>query len=77
MRARHETANKIIKQFSALSEIFRHNLDVHSDFVYAAVVITQISIEMGEPLFQVGYENMAWVVECKFVGEIGLYKEQQ
>ena len=59
VRARHETANKRIKQFSALSGIFRHNLNAHSDFVYAAVVITQISIEMGEPLFQVGYENMA------------------
>ena len=60
VRARHETVNKRIKQFSSLSGIFRHDLDLHSDFVYAACVITQISIEMGEPLFQVeDYNNMA------------------
>lgn len=57
VRARHETANKRIKQFAALSGIFRHDLKHHSDFVFAAAVITQIVIEMGEPLFQVEYRN--------------------
>ena len=59
MRARHETVNKRIKQFSSLAGIFRHDLDAHSDFVYAACVITQIALEMGEPLFKVEYNNMA------------------
>lgn len=59
VRARHETVNKRIKQLSSLSGIFRHDLDAHSDFVYAACVLTQISISMGEPLFQVEYNEMA------------------
>ena len=58
VRARHETANKIIKQFSSLAAIFRHDLFKHSDFVHVSVVLTQICIEMGEPLFQVDYNNM-------------------
>ena len=58
VRARHETVNKRIKQFASLSSIFRHDLVKHSDFVYASVVLTQICIEMGEPLFQVDYNNM-------------------
>ena len=57
VRARHETVNKRIKQFASISGIFRHSLKHHLDFVHAAVVITQIVIESGEPLFQVEYEN--------------------
>lgn len=57
--ARHKIEKKKIKHFSSLSGIFRHNLEWHSGFVFAAMVITQISIEMSEPLFQVEYNNMA------------------
>ena len=59
MRATHETVNKRIKQLSSLAGIFRHDLDAHSGFVYAACFITHISLEMGEPLFKVEYNNVA------------------
>lgn len=57
VRARQETANKRIKQFASISGIFRHDLKNHSNFVFAAVVLTQLSIEIGQPLFQVDYDN--------------------
>ena len=53
VRARQETAHKRFKQFGALNGIFRHALEKHSDFVYAAATISQIVFEMGEPLFQI------------------------
>ena len=49
VRARHETANKRIKHFGSLTNVFRHKLVRHSDFLYAAIVLTQICFDMGEP----------------------------
>ena len=58
VRARHETANKRIKQFGALSGVFRHDLCKHSTVFLAAVLVTQISIESGETLFTIdGYDD--------------------
>ena len=55
VRARHETVNKRFKQFSALSHVFRHELEKHKSVFEAVAVITQIAIGNGEPLYQVQY----------------------
>ena len=56
--ARHKTVNKRFKQFGALSEVFRHDMTKHSTIFYAVALLTQLSIEDGEPLFQVeGYDD--------------------
>ena len=56
--ARHETVNKRIKQFGALAGIFRHDLLKHSTVFHAVALLTQLSIEDGEPLFNVeGYDD--------------------
>ena len=52
VRARHETVNKRLKQFGALSSIFRHNISKHAVVFDTAVVLTQISFNRGEKLFQ-------------------------
>ena len=58
VRARHETANKRIKQFAALSGVFRHDLCKHSTVFLAIVLATQIAIEEGESLFEIeGYHD--------------------
>ena len=56
-RARQETARKRMKQFGSLSGIFCHDLDLHSNFVYAVATLTQIIFEMDEPLFDVEYNS--------------------
>ena len=38
VRARHETVNKRITQFSSLAGIFRHDLDAHSDLCMLLVL---------------------------------------
>ena len=54
VRARHETANKCLKQeFGALSSVFWHDLSKHSTVVRSSVVFTQLAINRGEKLFDV------------------------
>ena len=60
VRARHETVNARFKTFKALSERFRHPVSLidmgkHQLVFMAVAIITQISIENGEPLFEVTY----------------------
>ena len=56
VRARQETVNKRLKQFQCLVQPFRHyDFDKHSQLVRAVAVVTQLSIQNGEPLFKVEY----------------------
>jgi hypothetical protein len=52
-RARHETFNGRLKNFSVLSEMFRHGHKKHKCVFEAVCVITQYEIENGHPLFDV------------------------
>ena len=56
-RSRHETANKRIKQFSVISGVFRHDVDLHGLCFHAVANITQLAIRRNEPLFQVDYDD--------------------
>jgi hypothetical protein len=56
-RSRHETANKRFKIFEILRTRFRHELEKHSSCFRAVVVITQLSIEHGAPLYSVNYSD--------------------
>lgn len=53
IRSRHETVNKRIKDFSILSQVYRHKLIDHCHVFRAVVVLTQLAIENGEPLFEI------------------------
>lgn len=50
--SRYETVNKRLKQFSELSQNFRHELFLHSVCFYAVVNITYLLLEK-DPLFEV------------------------
>ena len=53
--ARHETVNRRIKQFRCMGSKFRHDLHLHPRFFHAVVNLCQLTIENGEPLFQVDF----------------------
>ena len=55
VRARHETMNNRLKNWSILSNSFRHPVEKHLLVFNSIAVITQLSIENGRPLFQVEY----------------------
>lgn len=57
VRGRHETVNKRFKQWGILERVFRHDLSKHQDAMYAVGVLTELSLEMGEPLFNVNYKE--------------------
>lgn len=41
-RARHEHVNQRLKEFSALQQVFRHDINKHATVFLAAAVITQL-----------------------------------
>ncbi len=57
VRSRHETCNKRFKQWKILKEVYRHNVADHGSVFRSIAVLTQISFQKGEPLFQVNYHN--------------------
>lgn len=63
VRNRHETVNKRFKQWAILEQPFRHDVINHRDVFSAVVVITQLAIENGEPLFDVHYDDFDFEVE--------------
>ena len=52
VRARHEAANKRIKQFNVVSHRFRHRLSLHGYCFHACAIITQLLILDGEHIFE-------------------------
>lgn len=52
-RARHESFNSRIKNFSCLRERFRHKEHKHKICFEAVCVICQYQLELGSPLFDV------------------------
>ena len=52
-RARQETVNGRLKNWGCLTQIFRHDRNKHHLVAKAALVMTQLSIANGNPLFQV------------------------
>jgi hypothetical protein len=55
IRARHETLNRRLKKWGIISQVFHHDIRRHGDVFRACTVITQLTIEHGEPLFAVEY----------------------
>jgi hypothetical protein len=58
-RNRQETVNKRFKNWGILKQVFRHQekLVEHADIFRAVAVITQLSINEGERLFECGYRD--------------------
>ena len=57
VRMRHETMNRQLKQWRCLKGVWRHDIEKHSIAFRAVVVMTQLAIANGEPLFQVEYSD--------------------
>ena len=51
--SRHETFNGRMKNFDCLAEVFRHGIEKHQQCFDAVVVICQLQLENGSPLFNV------------------------
>ena len=59
LRDRHETINKLLKEFGCLQHRFRHDVNDHGMFFSAVAVIVQITIARGERVpFKINYKTM-------------------
>ena len=55
VRGRQEHVNKRFKQWQILHRVFRHDVQKHQPVFMAIAVITEVTLENGEPLFQIAY----------------------
>lgn len=53
VRQRHERYNGVLKEFDCLMNIWRHSAERLSQCFEAVAVITELKMQMGEPLFDV------------------------
>ena len=65
VRSRQETVNMRQKHWGILHNKFTHHekLSCHGDVVRSILVLEQIAINQGEPLFQTGYKDPPYVVD--------------
>ena len=54
---RQESVNNRFKFWGILKQLFRHEIVMHGDVVQAVAMITQLSINAGEKLFECGYRD--------------------
>jgi hypothetical protein len=57
VRARHKMLNGRLKNWGILSQVYRHNIMRHGKVFRACAVVTQLTIDNGEPLFEVEYKD--------------------
>ena len=57
VRSRQETCNKRLKHWNILRAPYRHDVLAHQQVFGAIIVLTQLSLENGEPLFPVEYND--------------------
>jgi hypothetical protein len=52
-----QDAEQVAKNWGILSQIYHHDIMRHGDVFQACAVVTQLTIENGEPLFEVEYKD--------------------
>jgi hypothetical protein len=57
VQGRHESLNARFKNWEILKVMYRHDIMEHGNVFRAIAVITQISIDEGERLFEVEYSD--------------------
>jgi hypothetical protein len=57
VQSRHESLNRRLKNWAILMSLYRHDLMGHGNVFWAIAVIMQISINVGEKLFEVDYSD--------------------
>lgn len=51
VRARHETINERLKNFTCLDQVFRHSSEKHAACFRSSAVLVQLAMEAGEEIF--------------------------
>ena len=57
VRARHKMLNGWLKTWGTLSLVFHHRITMYDNVFRACVVVTQLTVENGELLFEAEYED--------------------
>ncbi len=57
VQSRHKSLNRQLKNWEILTSLYCHDLMEHGNVLRAIAVIMQISINIGEKLFEVDYSD--------------------
>ncbi len=57
MRAHHKMLNGRLKNWGILSQVYHHDIMRHGKVFLACAVVTQLTIENGDLLFEVEYKD--------------------
>ena len=60
VRSRHETMNARLREWGVLRNTFRHKISRHRCIFRAIIVLSQIKIENGHPLFRINYSTLRY-----------------
>lgn len=58
VRNRQETINLRAKSWGILGHRFRDEMSTHGEIFRSIIIVEQVAIEEGEPLFETGYRNL-------------------
>ncbi len=57
VRAHHEMLSGRLKNWGILSQVYHHDIMRHGNVFRVCVVVTQLTIANGEPLFEMEYKD--------------------
>jgi hypothetical protein len=57
VRAHHKMLNRWLNNWGILSQVYQHDIMWHGEVFRACAVVMQLTIENGEPLFEVEYKD--------------------
>jgi hypothetical protein len=57
VKARHKMLNRQLKNRGILSQVYQHDIMQHDKVLRVCAVVTQLTIENGEPLFKMEYKD--------------------
>jgi len=63
VRNRQETVNRRFKDWGCLKQVWRHEIPLHGDAFRAVAIITQLTINSGDKLFECGYRDPPYGVD--------------
>ena len=65
IRNRQEAVNKRLKNWGILKQVYRHEFSRHVEYTHACLVVTQLLIKNGEPLFDCSYRDPPYDINSR------------
>ena len=72
VRNRQETINNRFKNWGVLRQVYRHDIPRHGEVFRVVAIVSQLSINEGERLFECGYKDLPSVAPVASADDISI-----